>query len=98
MFTLFNELLLQNAELPIFSNDSGNVNALRLQPEKAAPPISVTPSGIVTLSNDEHPEKHLSGIVVTTDGIFIAFSDLHELKAWLPKVVNDSGSATDSRF
>lgn len=50
------------------------------------------------LSNDEQPLKHWKGIVVTPDGILIVFSDLQNSKDLEPKVVNDSGNATDSRF
>lgn len=32
-------------------------------------------------TNDEHPEKALSPIVVTDDGIVTCFNDLHPLKA-----------------
>ncbi len=48
---------------------------------KASQPIVVTPSGIVTLSNDEQPSKHWSGIAVTPDGILIVFNNLQALKA-----------------
>jgi len=95
---VFSNLHELKAPPPKVVNDSGSFNALRLQPEKAEPSIAVTPSEIVTLSNDEQFSKQKSGIVVIPDGIFIAFSNLQSLKAPLPKVVNDSGSTTDSRF
>ena len=84
--------------MPIDVIVDGSVNALRLQDLKAPEPIVVTPSGIVSLSNDEHPSKQWSGIAVTFDGILTILSDWQPLKASPPNVVNDSGSVTTIRF